>query len=209
MSRIPVSLQAVFLASNRGQEVNKPPPGNMASRVFSSVFKNHPRSWFRRKKAPKNNKETSLAKIRVALSRQQRHAAGTAPSAASPISEIVCRVERSNNKKSTSRDPSNSEYDEDSTTSPGTFMQSPTSGSDESPRESLEEVVSRISNWYTVFFVENGDDDKPNGLLTYCFVVSLHLNRTLTPCCNLVATQSKDIKSSSPDTTTKQRLYNK
>jgi hypothetical protein len=151
MSRIPVSLQAVFLASNRGQEVNKPPPGNMASRVFSSVFKNHPRSWFRRKKAPKNNKETSLAKIRVALSRQQRHAAGTAPSAASPISEIVCRVERSNNKKSTSRDPSNSEYDEDSTTSPGTFMQSPTSGSDESPRESLEEVVSRISNWYTVF----------------------------------------------------------
>jgi len=33
-SRIPASLQAVFLASNRGHEVNRPPPRNAAFKVF-------------------------------------------------------------------------------------------------------------------------------------------------------------------------------
>lgn len=37
--RIPLALQAVFLASNRGKEVNKPPP----NRVCNKVFKNN---WF-------------------------------------------------------------------------------------------------------------------------------------------------------------------
>jgi hypothetical protein len=32
--RIPATLQAVFLASNRGNEVNKPPPAAVASKVF-------------------------------------------------------------------------------------------------------------------------------------------------------------------------------
>ncbi len=32
--RIPATLQAVFLASNRGREVNKPPPAKVASKVF-------------------------------------------------------------------------------------------------------------------------------------------------------------------------------
>ena len=32
--RIPTTLQAVFLASNRGKEVNKPPPAAVASKVF-------------------------------------------------------------------------------------------------------------------------------------------------------------------------------
>jgi hypothetical protein len=32
--RIPATLQAVFLASNRGKEVNKPPPAAVASKVF-------------------------------------------------------------------------------------------------------------------------------------------------------------------------------
>lgn len=36
--RIPVALQAVFLASNRGEEVNTPPPGNVAFRMFQSMF---------------------------------------------------------------------------------------------------------------------------------------------------------------------------
>jgi hypothetical protein len=31
---IPATLQAVFLASNRGKEVNKPPPASVASKVF-------------------------------------------------------------------------------------------------------------------------------------------------------------------------------
>jgi ankyrin repeat protein len=33
-ARIPATLQAVFLASNRGEEVNKPPPASVASKVF-------------------------------------------------------------------------------------------------------------------------------------------------------------------------------
>lgn len=37
--RVPLSLQAVFVASNRGQYVNSPPPGNVAIRVFQSIFK--------------------------------------------------------------------------------------------------------------------------------------------------------------------------
>jgi hypothetical protein len=32
--RIPATLQAVFLASNRGNEVNKPPPAKVASKVY-------------------------------------------------------------------------------------------------------------------------------------------------------------------------------
>lgn len=33
-SRIPLSLQAVFIASNRGQDVNKPPPEKVAQKTF-------------------------------------------------------------------------------------------------------------------------------------------------------------------------------
>jgi hypothetical protein len=36
--RIPLELQAVFLASNRGEEVHTPPPGNIAFRMFQSIF---------------------------------------------------------------------------------------------------------------------------------------------------------------------------
>jgi hypothetical protein len=36
--RVPIALQEVFLASNRGQEVHTPPPGNIAMRVFKSIF---------------------------------------------------------------------------------------------------------------------------------------------------------------------------
>jgi hypothetical protein len=32
--RIPATLQAVFLASNRGRDVNKPPPAQVASKVY-------------------------------------------------------------------------------------------------------------------------------------------------------------------------------
>jgi hypothetical protein len=32
--RIPATLQAVFLASNRGKEVNNPPPAKVASKVY-------------------------------------------------------------------------------------------------------------------------------------------------------------------------------
>jgi len=33
-SRIPAALQAVFLASNRGKDVHKPPPEKVANKVF-------------------------------------------------------------------------------------------------------------------------------------------------------------------------------
>jgi hypothetical protein len=39
-SRIPIALQVVFLASNRGEEVHAPPPGNIAFRMFKSIFQN-------------------------------------------------------------------------------------------------------------------------------------------------------------------------
>lgn len=41
-SRIPEGLQDVFLASNRGQVVHTPPPGRLASRVFTFA---RPRNW--------------------------------------------------------------------------------------------------------------------------------------------------------------------
>jgi hypothetical protein len=36
--RLPAALQAVFLASNRGEEVNTPPPRNLAFKVFSRML---------------------------------------------------------------------------------------------------------------------------------------------------------------------------
>lgn len=45
--RIPSTLQAVFLASNRGRDVNKPPPGAVAHREFF-------RSWWGKKKSKKD-----------------------------------------------------------------------------------------------------------------------------------------------------------
>jgi hypothetical protein len=36
--RIPASLQAVFLASNRGHEVNTPPPRKVAFKTFSYIL---------------------------------------------------------------------------------------------------------------------------------------------------------------------------
>jgi hypothetical protein len=50
--RIPNTLQAVFLASNRGKEVNLPPPDQSAAKVFK-------RNWIFQKKSNsgKNDKE--------------------------------------------------------------------------------------------------------------------------------------------------------
>ena len=36
--RVPLTLQEIFVASNRGQEIDVPPPGNVAIRVFQSIF---------------------------------------------------------------------------------------------------------------------------------------------------------------------------
>ena len=38
IGRIPKELQAIFLASNQGEEVNEPPPNSVASKVFKPRF---------------------------------------------------------------------------------------------------------------------------------------------------------------------------
>jgi hypothetical protein len=52
-SRIPVALQAVFLASNRGKEVHKPPPEKAANKVFfrNWLFQKASTSFSRGKKS--------------------------------------------------------------------------------------------------------------------------------------------------------------
>jgi hypothetical protein len=48
--RIPATLQAVFLASNRGKDVNKPPPAKVASKIYL-------RGWlFPRQAGPKKTR---------------------------------------------------------------------------------------------------------------------------------------------------------
>ena len=51
--RIPVAFQAVFLASNRGKEVNEPPPGCIASKSFK------PKSLWNRLSPRRKPKSTS------------------------------------------------------------------------------------------------------------------------------------------------------
>jgi hypothetical protein len=51
--RIPATLQAVFLASNRGREVNKPPPEKAASKVYF-------RNWLFQRQAGSKDKRGSL-----------------------------------------------------------------------------------------------------------------------------------------------------
>jgi hypothetical protein len=59
--RVPLSLQAVFVASNRGQNINAPPPGNVAIRVFQSIFR-HPFShrFYRRTKYTESTAKKEL-----------------------------------------------------------------------------------------------------------------------------------------------------
>ena len=64
-SRIPLSLQAVFLASNRGKEVLKPPPEKAAHKTYfrSWIFQGFGRKKKQRKKnKDKDKKEPNEAK---------------------------------------------------------------------------------------------------------------------------------------------------
>jgi hypothetical protein len=51
--RIPATLQAVFLASNRGRDVNKPPPEKVASKVYL-------RNWLFQRQAGSKERRGSL-----------------------------------------------------------------------------------------------------------------------------------------------------
>jgi hypothetical protein len=48
MSRIPASLQAIFMASNKGEEVDKPPEDNSATKVFRPRrnWREQTKGWF-------------------------------------------------------------------------------------------------------------------------------------------------------------------
>jgi hypothetical protein len=54
-SRIPFTLQAVFLASNRGKDVHKPPPENAGSKVFFC-------NWFFQRKPDSKKKKFNKTK---------------------------------------------------------------------------------------------------------------------------------------------------
>ena len=56
-SRIPLSLQAVFLASNRGREVQKPPPEKIAHKTYFRGWNFQGLGKKRKSKGTKNEKK--------------------------------------------------------------------------------------------------------------------------------------------------------
>jgi hypothetical protein len=68
MSRVPLALQAVFLASNRGQEVHKPPP--------TAVLKT--RKWFWQRRTPTAETPRPQKPKRVSRREARRQAAAAA-----------------------------------------------------------------------------------------------------------------------------------
>lgn len=156
MTRIPVGLQAVFLASNRGQEVHKPPPGNVASRVFSQFFgrkQRNPRRWFNGKK---NSDQTAKAsqneKGKLRKQQKSQRSLESSHHHPGPVAEIFVEHDNAQQRRSqVSRKKSSrrhNSYEEDSTTSPATFMRSRTSGSNQSHRESFKKSVRDFSIFF-------------------------------------------------------------
>jgi hypothetical protein len=82
--RIPATLQAVFLASNRGREVNKPPPAKVASKIYFSnwLFQRHTGSKEKRgvlfggskkdKKSKKSNHQPQKKIIQESVAQTQK-----------------------------------------------------------------------------------------------------------------------------------------
>lgn len=58
-TRIPEALQSVFLASNRGEEVNVAPPNNLAAKLFGRFTKSFRRPSFLGRKIASTNSSTS------------------------------------------------------------------------------------------------------------------------------------------------------
>ena len=63
-ARIPVTLQAVFLASNRGRDVNKPPPASVASKVFFHNWLFQRQAESKEKDVPSFLKTTKVKKLK-------------------------------------------------------------------------------------------------------------------------------------------------
>jgi hypothetical protein len=87
--RIPATLQAVFLASNRGKDVNKPPPEKVASKVYF-------RNWlFQRQSGSKESRGSLFAGMGSKKNKKSKK------SKSQPESKVVktpkpkvCNVER-------------------------------------------------------------------------------------------------------------------
>jgi ankyrin repeat protein len=70
--RIPMALQQVFLASNRGKEVNKPPPGGVAVKVFKRTWFWQKKSSITRSGSSSHSKKDKDKKSRNPLSRKKK-----------------------------------------------------------------------------------------------------------------------------------------
>jgi hypothetical protein len=99
--RIPKALQAVFLASNRGNDVHKPPPKKVAFKVFFSSFYNKSDNMVdddatttsTRKKIVKRTKSDLMKNVfgRKAPSRSKSESSSTVSSNPSTMTEIMVR----------------------------------------------------------------------------------------------------------------------
>jgi hypothetical protein len=71
--RIPATLQAVFLASNRGRDVNKPPPEKAASKIYF-------RNWlFQRQTGSKDKRGSLFAGSEKPRKKQEKHSSKSQP----------------------------------------------------------------------------------------------------------------------------------
>mmetsp|Transcript_7906 Transcript_7906/g.15323 ORF Transcript_7906/g.15323 Transcript_7906/m.15323 type:complete len:403 (-) Transcript_7906:58-1266(-) len=110
--RIPEALQQVFLASNRGKEVHKPPPGGLAVKVYK-------RTWFWQKKssytkdinpaaeAKKDKSSKSKDKSKSLFSKKKKKSKGSSTCSGSTCSSTKeGTVKKRKKKKDSSSDES-------------------------------------------------------------------------------------------------------
>eukprot|EP00522_Entomoneis_paludosa_P017117 CAMPEP_0172442876 /NCGR_PEP_ID=MMETSP1065-20121228/3242_1 /TAXON_ID=265537 /ORGANISM="Amphiprora paludosa, Strain CCMP125" /LENGTH=397 /DNA_ID=CAMNT_0013192921 /DNA_START=186 /DNA_END=1379 /DNA_ORIENTATION=- len=87
--RIPALLQAVFIQSNRGKEVNRPPPGNVADRVF---FRNWTsRNWFWRR--GQKNKKNKMKSYEPTLDEKSNKVEPQAPATPLAVAAVAAKNE--------------------------------------------------------------------------------------------------------------------
>ena len=105
MSRIPVALQAVFLASNRGQEVHTPPPGRLVNRVF--VFRGNgpraPRASYPRRNGPRGPRKwlwslTRRKSTKECPQEEEEKISRTASGSSGPTNEIIVPAQEQSRK---------------------------------------------------------------------------------------------------------------
>lgn len=177
MSRVPVELQAVFLASNRGQEVNKPPPGRLANRVFTL---RNPRKWFWNRRGKKSKKAKAM---------EEKTSETATSGTSSPMGDIFVPVSvPSSSSRFIGRGKAPPLKRADSATSSVTF-QFNTSQVKKAPKPKDPKVRTRRSC-----------DDQLEAFRTVAHIIPLSSFRssrrkpTSTPCCEFEAIPLGDMK---------------